>query len=333
MTDRTDKTAIGDRMKAYEAPSTSRRAFKGQPIVVRLDGNNFHTFTKGLKRPYDEDLSMLMVSTTKALVERFHCDIAYTQSDEITLIFTSEPDDKAELIFDGRIQKIETLTAAYATAHFNKFLPGYLPAKAHLLPCFDSRANVVPNLQEAYHALLWRQQDATKNAISMGAQALYSQKQLNGKNGPQLRAMMLEKGVDFDDYPYFFQRGTFARRLPVQRTLTAAEMEKIPEKYRPEGIVWRNEVVEQDIDLGQLHDPVKFLFKDKKVSEKNTARSFMYLGYEVEIHHNKDNPSHPFEFAIPSIQKLDPTSWATREGARTAAKDFIDYLVGDFIVT
>jgi len=332
MTDRTDKTQIGDRMKAYEAPSTSRKAFKGQPIVVRLDGNNFHTFTKGLKRPYDEDLSELMVETTNALVERFHCDIAYTQSDEITLIFISEPEDKAELIFDGRFQKIETLTASYASAVFNKLLPGYLPAKAHLLPCFDSRAYIVPNLQEAYHALLWRQQDATKNAVSMGAQALYSQKQLNGKNGSQLRVMMIELGVDFDDYPYFFKRGTFVRRLLVERQLTAAELERIPEKHRPQGTVQRNEVVALDINLQELSNPASFLFKEKKHKENPNGRTFTYLGYEVEIHHNKDNPSHPFEYAIPSIQRLDPTSWATRDGARQAAKDLIDYLVGDFIV-
>jgi len=333
MTDRTDKTQIGDRMKAYEAPSTSRRAFKGQPLIVRLDGNNFHTFTKGLKRPYDVDLSELMILTMSALVERFHCDIGYTQSDEITLIFTSEPDSKSELVFDGRFQKIETLTASYATAVFNKNLAGYLPQKAHLLPCFDARAYVVPNLQEAYHVLLWRQQDATKNAVSMGAQALYSQKQLNGKNGLQLRQMMLDKGVNFEAYPYFFKRGTFARRLLVDRELSEAELAKIPEKHRPKGPVQRSEIVSHDINLATLKDPVSFLFKEKKYNQKfDGVRTFSYRGYEVEIHHNPDSEA-PFEYAIPSLAKLDPTSWRTREDARQAARDYLDVIIDDFIIT
>lgn len=332
MTDRTDKTAIGDRMKAYEAPSTSRKAFKGQPIVVRLDGNNFHTFTKGLKRPYDESLSELMVRTMMALVERFHCNVAYTQSDEITLVFASEPEDKAELLFDGRFQKIETLTASYATAFFNKRLGNYLPEKAHLLPCFDSRAYVVPNLQEAYHALLWRQQDATKNAVSMGAQALYSQKELNGKNGPALRQMMLDKGIDFEQYPYFFRRGTFARRSTVERMLTVEELARIPEQHRPTGPVKRSEVVREDIDLQAAKDPVGVLFGKSAPIAKAAVladdRRFTYLGYEVEIHENLDR----FEYAIPSIMRVDPTSWATPEDAAHSARQFIDYLAGDFIV-
>lgn len=251
---------LGDRMKGYEQPSTSRRAFKGQPIVVRLDGNNFHTFTKGLKRPYDVNLSELMVRTASALVERFHCDVAYTQSDEITLIFTSEPDDKSELIFDGRFQKIETLTAAYATAFFNKRLANYLPEKAHLLPCFDSRAYVVPNLQEAYHVLLWRQQDATKNAISMAAQSFYSQKELNGKHSAELQEMIFQKGQNFNDYPYFFKRGTFIKRGTIERHMTEAELARIPEQHRPTGPIKRTEISRVDYWLTKLDDPLTTLF-------------------------------------------------------------------------
>lgn len=63
---------LGDKIKAYEAASTSRRAFKGQPIIVRLDGKAFHTFTKGLKRPFDQGLTDLMIETMNHLVKKFH---------------------------------------------------------------------------------------------------------------------------------------------------------------------------------------------------------------------------------------------------------------------
>lgn len=85
MTDKND--SLGDRMKMYEAPTTNRVIFKGQPIIARLDGKSFHTFTKGLSRPYDERLKNLMVAITKELVDRYGAIIGYHQSDEITLVW------------------------------------------------------------------------------------------------------------------------------------------------------------------------------------------------------------------------------------------------------
>lgn len=255
-----DKDDLGNRMKAYEAPSTGRRVFKGQPLVVRLDGKSFHTFTKGLERPYDQSLSDLMVATMKALVDRFQANIGYTQSDEITLVFLSEPEDRGDLNFDGRLQKIETLTASFASVYFNKHLRNYLPQKADELPIFDSRAFAVPNAQEAYHSLLWRQQDCTKNAISMAAQSMYKQSELQGKNGSELQEMMFQKGVNFNDYPFFFKRGTFARREGVERELSYAELQKIPTEYRPTGPVMRSEIVTHDYWLSKLPNPIETLF-------------------------------------------------------------------------
>lgn len=255
-----DKDDLGNRMKAYEAPSTGRRVFKGQPLVVRLDGKSFHTFTKGLERPYDQSLSDLMVATMKALVDRFQANIGYTQSDEITLVFLSEPEDRGDLNFDGRLQKIETLTASFASVYFNKHLRNYLPQKADELPIFDSRAFAVPNVQEAYHSLLWRQQDCTKNAISMAAQSMYKQSELQGKNGSELQEMMFQKGVNFNDYPFFFKRGTFARREGVERELSYAELQKIPAEYRPTGPVMRSEIVTHDYWLSKLPNPIETLF-------------------------------------------------------------------------
>lgn len=258
-----DKTSLGDRMKSYEFPSTTRKAFKGQPLVVRLDGKSFHTFTKGLKRPYDERLSSLMVETTKALVDRFQAKVGYTQSDEITLVWHIECDGSAEFPFDGRFQKMESLLAAHATAVFNQKLPVCLPEKAGQLPIFDARAFVVPNLMEAYHALLWRQQDATKNAISMAAQSMFSHKALQKKNSSEMQEMMWSQhGVNFNDYPAFFKRGTFVRRVKRERMLTAQEMAHIPEAHRPTGPVVRSGIESVDIWLSRQAKPLDVLFFD-----------------------------------------------------------------------
>lgn len=258
-----DKDTLGARMKAYEEPSTSRKAFKGQPLIVRLDGKSFHTFARGLKRPYDKGLSDLMVLVTANLVERFQARVGYTQSDEITLVWYIQPHDTAEYPFDGRFQKLESLTASLAAAVFNVNVPVYLPEKSGTLAIFDSRAFTVPTLKEAYHAVLWRQQDATKNAISMAAHAHFSHKSLQGVNGPAMQERLFsEKGINFNDYPTFFKRGTFVKRSLINKVLTTVELERIPENHRPTGPVTRSVISSFDCWLSREEDPMQVLFGD-----------------------------------------------------------------------
>jgi len=260
----TSKDSIGDRMKTYEAPTTTRKAFKGQPIIVRLDGSNFHAFTRGLKRPYDKRLSDLMIVVTSALVDRFGASAGYTQSDEITLGWFVDSTSNTQYPFDGRLQKMESLMAAFATVMFNKAMPEYLPEKKFEAPIFDARAFVVPNLLEAYHSFFWRQQDCTKNAISMAAQSMFSHKSLQGQNSSMMQERMFsECGINFNDYPAFFRRGTFVRRVKVLKELdfdTARLLESrgIP---LPEGKVERTELQQSNAWLSKLEDPVAYLFK------------------------------------------------------------------------
>lgn len=255
---------FGDRMKMYEFTSTARRAFKGQPLVVRLDGKNFHTFTKGLSRPFDKRLSDLMADTTKALVERFHAAFGYCQSDEITLVWYYDSDSDAEFPFKGRLQKIESLVAAFCSVYFNKKLAEFIPEKSDEMPTFDARAFQTPNLIEVYNAVLWRQQDCTKNAISMAAQSMFTHKSLAGLNGRQMQARMLaERDVNFNDYPAFFKRGVFVVRKIITAKLTPEEMTRIPEHRREQhsGEFHRRVVEFTDIWLGKLvNSGVQVLF-------------------------------------------------------------------------
>lgn len=268
----TDRTSIGDRMKSYEAPDTERRAFKGQPLIARLDGKSFHTFTKGLKRPYDERLSTLMLDTTKALVDRFGATVGYTQSDEITLAWYFTPDSTSDYPFLGRFQKMDSLLAAFATAFFCSELAARIPEKAGYLATFDCRSFVVPTLQEAYHCFLWRQQDATKNAISMAAQSMFSHKSLQGLHGPQMQEKMwAEKGVNFNDYPAFFKRGMFARRVREERVLTDEQLSRIPEQHRPTGPVVRSFIDAVDIWLTKQPDAVATLFYGAQIVDAPPA--------------------------------------------------------------
>jgi tRNA(His) 5'-end guanylyltransferase len=257
--------SLGNRMKSYEFADTQRKAFKGQPIVARLDGKGFHTFCKGLKKPFDDRLSKLMRRVMGSLMERFGAQIGYTQSDEITLVWFIDSTSAAEYVFDGRFQKMDSLLAAYASSIFNRELQTFIPEKGACTEIFDCRSFVVPNLLEAYHAVLWRQQDCTKNAISMAAQSMFSHKSLQGMSGPQMIERMAdEKRTDFDIFPIEFRLGTFARRVKVVKPLsdeTIAKLQNIGRNFDPATAVERSETQYLSFALRDLDNPVEFLFK------------------------------------------------------------------------
>lgn len=102
----------------------------------------------------------------------------------------------------------------------------------------------MPSLDIAAKVLRWREIDATKNAIQMAASSLYSHKTLQGKRGCDMLELIAAEGVEFDDYPTFFRRGTFIQRVVEERMLTDEELSRIPERHRPAGPVQRNAYVE-----------------------------------------------------------------------------------------
>lgn len=220
--------ALGDRMKEYERVEAGRRAPPGLPILARLDGKAFHTFTKGLERPFDVRLHDLMDATTRHLVKESGALIGYTQSDEISLLFHAAT-PRSELFLGGRFQKLTSILASMATACFNRHLAQALPEKADKLALFDCRAWVVPSLEEAANTLLWRELDATKNSIAMAAQTKISHGDLQGKNTREMQELLLARhGIDWNDYPARSQRGAWFHRIEITRAFTADELELLP---------------------------------------------------------------------------------------------------------
>ncbi len=225
-----NKDSLGDRMKFYESQACVEKLLPLIPVIARLDGKGFSKFTKGLKRPYDERLSKLMVETTKYLVKETNANCGYTQSDEITLVWYSE-DHESKIYFDGRIFKMISDLASMASVFFNSKLAEYLPEKKDKMPRFDCRVFSVPTLSEAVNAFYWREKDATKNSISMASQAFYSPSQLLGKHSGEKQEMIFQKGVNWNDYPSFFKRGTYVTRKRVLSKMTETELESLPPKH------------------------------------------------------------------------------------------------------
>lgn len=234
-------------MKAYEARESDRRFLPMVPVYARIDSRGFSAFTRDMERPFDPVMTELMICTTEALVEEAHARIGYTQSDEISLVWLAERSDSS-IFFDHRIAKMTSVLASYATAAFTiALLKGAHADKVYRLPHFDCRVFQLPNRTEAANVFLWREQDATKNAVSMAARAYYSHKELDHKSGPQMQEMLFAKGVNFNDYPNCFKRGTFVRRETILRDLTEAELARIPERHRPSGPVERSAMIRLDM--------------------------------------------------------------------------------------
>lgn len=227
----------------------SRRAMRGLPLLARLDGRAFHTFTRDLRRPYDEAMSRCMIETTRTLVQKCNALVGYTQSDEITLAWFESSQSAADYEFDGRFQKLTSVLAALASVRFLQLVAEHLPAKVAELPHFDCRVWQVPALQDAADVFVWREDDATKNSITMAAGAYYSDRELDGKHSGQKQEMLWQKGVNWNDYPAFFKRGTYLQRRTFARGLSDEERARIPEAHRPPigATFQRTQVVELEL--------------------------------------------------------------------------------------
>jgi tRNA(His) guanylyltransferase len=205
---------FGNRMKEYEFSETKRKFMPLLPVIVRIDGKNFSKFTKTMKKPFDLRMIKAMQETTKQLVKETNAKISYTQSDEITLIF-KQKEYNSEIFFNGKIQKMVSVIASLTTGYFIQAYKDNFNEYPNKMPAFDTRAFQVPNEMEAVNQLLWRTQDACKNAVSCSARTFYSHKELQNKNSQEMQEMMFEKGQNFNDYPKEFKQGSFFQRKKI----------------------------------------------------------------------------------------------------------------------
>lgn len=222
---------LGDRMKDYENVNRfylTRRT----PLIIRIDGRAFHTFCRGLKKPYDKIFAESMQVTTLNLCKNIeNCKLAYTQSDEISLLLTDYDELETQAWFDKNLQKIVSISASLATLYFNKSFKDLSDKerwesyysiwntpeeddkyydtlrKAQFTAIFDSRAFCIPK-EEVANYFVWRQKDATRNSINSLAQANFSHKSLQGLNVNQVQDKLVnEKGINWNDQPTEFKRG------------------------------------------------------------------------------------------------------------------------------
>lgn len=238
------KDNLGDRMKEYYENVSKTKLVRRMPVIIRLDGKAFHTFSKGLKKPFDDILMTTMKETMKYLCQSVQgCVLGYTQSDEITLVLTDYRKLTTSAWFDYEVQKVCSIAAGMATLSFNKifnklvdeFAETYNEAWHHseaeekymntLYRCvgtgaiFDARCFNVPK-EEVTNCVLWRQKDAERNSVNSIAQSLYNHKELQGIKMEDLVAKLeTEKGVIWGNYPTDQKRGSCCIKVDGKWTI------------------------------------------------------------------------------------------------------------------
>jgi len=215
------KDQLGDRMKDFYEDRTRYKLGRRTNTIIRIDGKAFHTYTKGLNRPFDSGLMEDMNKTAEFLCQNIQgAKFAYVQSDEISILVTDYDDISTHAWFDGNIQKMSSIAASLATAEFNRLrlarklyndptsvFPEII--SSYKLAMFDARVFQIPYQEEVINYFIWRQQDATRNSISSVAQAHFSTKELHGKKTNQMQDMlMLEKGINWNDFMPREKRGS-----------------------------------------------------------------------------------------------------------------------------
>jgi len=219
-----------------------------------------------------------MQETAKYLCENIKgCSLAYTQSDEISLLLIDYQRFETSAWFDYEIQKMCSISASMATMAFNRLFHKNI---ANMIWCgkytslegrytniynealkrgamFDSRVFNIPR-KEVTNYFYWQQLDASRNSIQMVGQANFSHKELQYKSCNDIQDMLMkQKGINWNDFPAYQKRGSCVIKEDYFQPCEDGKFVKLPDgcsnPYEDEEIesgVWRSHwVIDKDIPI------------------------------------------------------------------------------------
>jgi tRNA(His) guanylyltransferase len=201
-----DPNEFEARMRALEY-FHSLRIIPGAWTVIRVDGRSFSRFTEtGFEKPFDDRFHSYMVKTASALLEDLHGLYAYTESDEISVVFPPQ-----WTLFDREVEKVVSISAGVASATFTHL--------AGVPVTFDSRIWVGVSQELVIDYFRWRQADAARCALNGW---IYWTFRNDGKGVGEATAAMrrmtvaqknetlFQHEINFNDLPLWQRRGTGA---------------------------------------------------------------------------------------------------------------------------
>ena len=201
------KDDLGDRIKDQYENRTRYYLPRRTYTIIRLDGKAFHTYTRNLKKPFDKDLSDDIDTAVRFILPEIQGSVfAYAQSDEISILLTDFATTQTCAWFDGNIQKMTSVAASMMTAQFNRnrllrqfnnYVRDADSIDWNNQAFFDARVFTIPDRVEVMNYFIHRNQDCSRNSVSMVAQHHFSHKELHGKNTPEMHEMLHSKGVNW----------------------------------------------------------------------------------------------------------------------------------------
>ena len=218
---------LAARMRAHETAG-DRPVAAGVHMVARLDGRGFSRLASRpeIDPPLDPRVRDVMIATADHLMRcGFEVAYAYTQSDEISLLFRR--DDQA---------------AAPSLRRVLSLLVGEASAKATLLlgelASFDCRLSEIAEADDVVDHFRWRQAEATREALAAharfalrgtGASAAEAAEQLGALGLDEQRALLGRLGVDIDRLPGWQKYGAGLHwvRLDADATRTPALLRRL----------------------------------------------------------------------------------------------------------
>lgn len=218
------KDDLGERMKEnYELRTRyflPRRTYS----TIRLDGKSWHSYCRNLKKPFDEELIQdIDNAVIKILPQIQGAVFAYCQSDEISILLTDFKTPQTHAWFDGNIQKICSVSSSLMTAEFNLLrlkrlikddfiianIPEHFTSESRYNNAFfDSRVFTIPDRIEVMNYFIWRNQDCSRNSVSMVAQHNFSHGKLQNKSCAEMQEMLFkERNINWSEYPEHLKNG------------------------------------------------------------------------------------------------------------------------------
>ncbi len=199
-----DNNAFEKKMRSLEY-FHSLRLLPDAWVVIRVDGRGFSRFTESrFEKPFDLDFHQAMIQTASALLEGLHGIYAYTESDEISVLFLPSWD-----LFDRSLEKVVSISASIASATFTHTYNSVVN--------FDSRVWLGVNKSQVVDYFRWRQADATRCALNgwcywtlrkAGESARSATAILDGQSVAFKNELLFQHGINFNELPTWQRRGT-----------------------------------------------------------------------------------------------------------------------------
>lgn len=203
---------LGDRIKQNYENRARHYLTRRMPVILRIDGVAFHTFTRPFEKPFSEEIIQSMLYSTIAIAKKiqgFKC--AFVQSDEVSILLTDYDRFETSAWFDYNKSKVESVTASLMAGYFQRNIFDEFLYKQFTdnIPYFDCRSFNIPR-EEVVNYFLWRALDWKRNSLNMYCSSFFSHKQLENKNQADKHEMLHNIGKNWTtDLEPIIKNGSF----------------------------------------------------------------------------------------------------------------------------